>query len=340
MPQDAGAAQGAHATQGTVTARGAAPDGVDTARVVYGCMALGGGWGPEPYGPADIDQAEAVIEAALESGISVFDHADIYRRGKAEAVFGEVLSRTPGLRERVTLQTKCGIRLAEGDRPGRYDLRGTAILQRVEESLGRLRTDVIDVLLLHRPDPLADPREVAAALTSLRRQGLVRGFGVSNMNAAQIAALQAHLDFPLAVNQLEMSLDRRDWVEDGVLVNTAAAAAANGFPTGTIEYCLAHDVRLQAWGPLAQGRFTGREETGEQHATARLVRSLAGAKGTTPETIVLWWLQRHPARIAPVVGTGRPERIRACRDAALRDPDLTHDEWYDLWLTARGGPLP
>lgn len=167
----------------------------DRDRLLYGCMALGGGWDTEPYGPGDIDAAEAAIEAALDSGITGFDHADIYRHGKAEAVFGEVLSRTPGLRERITLQTKCGIRLAEGDGPGIYDLRGPTIVRRVEESLSRLRTDVIDVLLLHRPDPLADPAEVAEALTSLRRQGLAREFGVSNMSGAQIALLQSHLEF-------------------------------------------------------------------------------------------------------------------------------------------------
>ncbi|MGW7100024.1 aldo/keto reductase [Streptomyces sp. NPDC054838] len=308
-------------------------------RLLYGCMALGGSWDTSPYRAADIDAAEAAIEAALDSGIRVFDHADIYRHGKAEAVFGEVLARSPDLRERITLQTKCGIRLADGERPGSYDLRGVSITRRVEESLGRLRTDVIDVLLLHRPDPLAAPEDTAAALTSLRRQGLVRAFGVSNMNAAQIARLQAHLDFPLVANQLEMSLDRRDWLEDGVLVNTPAAAAG-GFPSGTIEYCLANGVGLQAWGALAQGRYTGRQESPEQRATALLLRTLADAKGTTPEAVLLWWLQRHPARIAPVVGSGRPDRIRACRDAAVREPDLTHEEWYALWLAARGAPLP
>ncbi|MFJ7265592.1 aldo/keto reductase family oxidoreductase [Streptomyces sp. NPDC099050] len=311
----------------------------DDTRLIYGCMALGGSWERGPYRAEDIDEAEAVIEAALDSGITMFDHADIYRHGKAEAVFGEVLARTPGLRERITLQTKCGIRLAEGDRPGIYDLRGASIVSRVEESLTRLRTDVIDVLLLHRPDPLADPAEIAEALTSLHRQGLVKRFGVSNMNAAQIAHLQRHLDLPLVANQLEMSLDRRDWLEDGVLVNTPAAAAV-GFPAGTVEYCTANGVRLQAYGPLAQGRFTGRESSVGEHATAEHLRALAKAKDTTPETILLWWLQRHPARIAPVIGTGRPERIRACRDAALRTPDLGHEEWYSLWLTARGGPLP
>ncbi|MFF0065692.1 MULTISPECIES: aldo/keto reductase [unclassified Streptomyces] len=308
-------------------------------RLVYGCMGLGGSWDREPYGARDIATAEAAVQAALDSGITVFDHADIYRHGKAEAVFGEVMDRAPELRERIVVQTKCGIRLADGERPGIYDLRGTTIVQRVEESLARLRIDVLDALLLHRPDPLADPDDVAAALSSLHRQGLVRRFGVSNMSAAQIAHLQKSLDLPLVVNQLEMSLQRRDWVEAGVVVNTDQAAAI-GFPLGTLEYCRANDVHVQAWGALAQGRFTGRQETPDEHATARLVAALAKDKGTSPETILLWWLQRHPARIAPVIGTARPERIRACRDAALGEPQLSHEEWYDLWLTARGAPLP
>ncbi|MEV4998178.1 aldo/keto reductase [Streptomyces niveus] len=308
-------------------------------RLLYGCMGLGGAWDTTPYGPGDIDAAETAVQAALDIGITTFDHADIYRHGKSEAVFGEVLSRTPALRERVVLQTKCGIRLADGDRPGIYDLRASSIVRRVEESLTRLRTDVIDVLLLHRPDPLADPDEVAGALTSLHEQGLVRRFGVSNMGGAQIAQLKSALGLPLVANQLEMSLQRRDWVEAGVLVNTPAAAGL-GYPLGTTEYCRANGIALQAWGALAQGRYTGREETPDEVATARLVASLAEAKNTTPETILLWWLRRHPAGITPVVGSARPERIRACADAAVREPELSHEEWYDLWLTARGAPLP
>lgn len=308
-------------------------------RVIYGCMGLGGTWDPQPIGAADIAEAEAAVAAALESGITTFDHADIYRFGKAESVFGEVLARSPGLRERVTIQTKCGIRLPDGHRVGLYDLRGATILQHVEASLARLRTDVIDVLLLHRPDPLADPEDVAAALTSLHGQGLVRAFGVSNMGAPQIAALQADLDVPLVANQLEMSLHRNDWVEAGVLVNTTQAAGV-GFPFGTIEYCRAHGIRLQAWGSLARGRYTGLQHTPTEESTARLVATLAEVKGTSPETILLWWLQRHPARVQPVIGTARPDRIRACADAATRDPDLTYDEWYGLWVAARGAPLP
>ncbi|MFL5860150.1 MAG: aldo/keto reductase [Solirubrobacteraceae bacterium] len=197
------------------------------------------------------------------------------------------------------------------NRPGLYDLRGEIIIRRVEESLGRLRTDVIDVLLLHRPDPLADPEDIARALSTLHGQGVVRSVGVSNMSAEQIVLLQSYLDQPLVANQLEMSLYRRDWLEAGVVLNTPEWAA-NGFPIGTIEHCRANGIRLQAWGALAQGRYTGREETATDQATAALVASLAAAKNTTSETILLWWLQRHPARISP----------------------------YGLWITARGSSLP
>ncbi|MFG3015835.1 aldo/keto reductase family oxidoreductase [Streptomyces cinerochromogenes] len=308
---------------------------IRTHKLVYGCMGLGGGWDTAPYTAEDIHRAETAIEAALTAGITAFDHADIYRYGKSEAVFGEVLARSPGLRERIVVQTKCGIRLPDGDRPGHYDLRGASIVRRVEESLARLRTDFLDVLLLHRPDPLADPREITAALASLHAQGLVRQFGVSNMNGPQIASLQAHMDLPLVVNQLEMSLHRRDWVESGVLFNTADAAR-NGFAPGTLEWCAANDVRLQAWSPIAQGRLTSHEDT----RVNRLVAEIARHKGTTPESVLLWWLQRHPARIAPVIGTTRPEGISACADAVHRRADLTHEEWYELWVAARGIPLP
>ncbi|WP_030019568.1 aldo/keto reductase [Streptomyces monomycini] len=312
----------------------AAPTDIRTHQLAYGCMGLGGDWDTRPYTPQDVQHAETAIEAALAAGITAFDHADIYRHGKSEAAFGEVLARTPGLRERVVLQTKCGIRLPEGDRPGHYDLRGASILRRVEESLARLRTDVLDVLLLHRPDPLADPQDIAEALSSLHAQGLVRQFGVSNMSGPQIAALQAHVDVPLVVNQLEMSLARRDWVEAGVLVNTPAAAR-NGFAPGTLEHCTAHGIRLQAWGSLARGGLTHTDTP-----VGHLVTAFARRKDTTPEAILLWWLQRHPAGITPVVGTTRPERIGACADAVRREPELTHEEWYELWIAARGTPLP
>ncbi|GAA4473665.1 aldo/keto reductase [Phytohabitans houttuyneae] len=305
--------------------------------MLLGCMRLGGEG--DRVGSADIAAAEAAVGAALEAGITVFDLADIYRGGRSETVFGEVLRRAPGLRERIVIQTKCGIRLADADMPGHYDLRGASIRRRVEQSLRRLGVDAIDILLLHRPDPLADPADVGETLDALRTEGLVRRFGVSNMSAPQIALLQAHLSVPFTVNQLQMSLRHRDWLEAGVLVNTAEAAA-NGFPLGTVEHCVANGIALQAWEPLAQGRYTGRQETPAEVATARLVADLARDKGTTPETVVLWWLRRHPAGITPVIGSTRPSRIAACADAVRRPPELTHEEWYRLWVTARGAKLP
>lgn len=308
-------------------------------RAWYGCMGLGGDPDAPHHDAADVRQAEEVVTAALDAGITAFDHADIYRRGRSEAVFGEILAADPALRDRILLQTKCGIRPASGDRVGLYDFRSAHIRASLVGSLERLRTDHVDVLLLHRPDPLADWDAVADTLHDLHRQGLVRAVGVSNMATPQIAALQSRLELPIVANQLELSLARRDFVEAGVLVNQAATAAV-GFPLGTLEHCLANGIQVQSWGPLAQGRYTGRERTPEEVATAALIAEIAREKGTTPETVVLWWLRRHPARIVPVVGTTSPDRIRACRDAATREPDLTHEEWYGLWVTARGAPLP
>jgi len=311
-----------------------------SSRPLYGCMGLGGAGNEPGYGAVEIAQAESVIEASLSVGITAFDHADIYNRGKAEAVFGEVLSRAPDLRNRIQIQTKCGIRLPNAGTLGFYDLRPGSIAARVAESLERLHTDWIDVLLLHRPDPLTHPADIAQALTSLHEQGLVRQFGVSNMSAPQIDHLQRYLELPLMANQLEMSLHSRDWVEAGVLVNTSSAAS-NGFPLGTVEYCMANGLQLQAWGSLAQGRYSGRPGGDDvDAATGQLVGTIAAAHHTTPEAVVLWWLQQHPAGIAPVIGSTNPGRILACADAVNRPPALTHEEWYELWTTARAANLP
>lgn len=309
-----------------------------TARVAYGCMGLGR-WDGQPVGAAEHARAEAAVAAALAAGITTFDHADIYGHGSAETVFGELLRRSPGLRSQVQVQSKCGIRLADGDRPGLYDLRPATIRERVHQSLERLQTDYLDTLLLHRPDPLADPAEVAAALDELYDEGLVLAIGVSNMSAAQIEAIQRHTELPITVNQLEMSLLAREWLEGGVLVNTASYSAV-GFPHGTVEHCRHHGIALQAWGSLAGGRFTGMPRDPQDEVVATQVAALAEHHHTTPEAILLAWLQRHPAAIVPVIGTTNPDRIRACADAAAGKVTLTHDEWYELWIAARGAPLP
>jgi predicted oxidoreductase len=289
-----------------------------------------------------VDQAAAAVQAALDAGITLFDHADIYRSGKSEAVFGEVLATTPGLREQIRLQTKCGIRLNERGLQTHYDLSRDAILERVNGSLKRLRTDHVDILLLHRPDPLADPAEVASAVGQLMDEGKVRQVGVSNMSAAQIGVLQDRLETPVVANQLEMSLLKRAWLESQVLVNHPEHLDYS-FPHGTLEYCTRNNITLQAYGSLAKGVYTGAEPdspTSAEAATAALVAELAGEYGTSGEAVLLGWLMKHPAGIAPVIGTANPDRIRACGDAARVAQALTRADWYKLWITARGSNIP
>ena len=317
-------------------------------RLIYGCMGLGGPWGSARYGAAEIDHAAEAIEAARGIGIDRFDHADIYRGGTSESVFGEVLARSTGLRERVWIQSKVGIRLGEDGLDAYYDLSAEGIRSRVRAILERLGTDYLDCLLLHRPDPLLDPAEVGAAVVRLIDEGAVRAVGVSNFSAAQMAALEDHLPAPLAANQLELSLGRHDFVDSGILVNHAEATGV-AFPHGTLEHCARTGAEVQAWAPLAGGRYTGRPTAREGFAgpraeaevgTARLVAQLAEAKGVTREAIVLGWLMRHPARIAPVIGSARPERIAACAAAEGVAEAMTRPEWYALYTAARGRRVP
>lgn len=311
-------------------------------RLIFGCMGLGGGWGSGPLEAAHVKAAHEAVEAALDAGIRDFDHADIYAHGKAEEVFGRVLAERPGLRGRIRLQTKCGIRLSSPERAGQYDSSREWILAQTEESLRRLGTGHVETLLIHRPDPLAHPEEIAEAFLELRDAGKVGRLGVSNMSAEQMRWLQSALPEPLAANQLEMSLHRTGWLESGVLVNHPEAAEV-GFPHGTVEYCQVTGVELQAWGALAQGRYSGAAgtaETGPDAAAAALVGELAESKGCAPEAVVLGWLLRHPAGIRPVVGTSNPARIRASRDAERVAAGMNRHEWYSLWVAARGRALP
>ncbi|WP_028987873.1 aldo/keto reductase [Thermicanus aegyptius] len=316
--------------------------GISTSRLVLGCMSFGGEWSRNEITEEDILQAERAVDAALSIGISMFDHANIYTRGKAEETFGRVLKRKPGLREKIVIQSKCGIRFAEGSVPGRYDFSKEHILKEVDGSLQRLGIEYLDVLLLHRPDPLMDPEEVAEALGKLKSSGKVRYFGVSNMNAAQIRFLQQALPDRIAVNQLELSLARLDFLDEGVHVNQKAGTAVH-FSEGLLEHCQMEKIQIQAWGPLAQGRFSGRPLTDEPEnirKTAHLVQQMASEKETTPEAIVLGWLMKHPAMIQPVIGTANPDRIVACKDAERQSQLMTREEWYTLYVSSRGKALP
>lgn len=309
---------------------------IDVGPLVYGCMALGGDWGGDPITEADVAQAHAAVEAALEIGVKLFDHADIYRRGKAEAVFGELLKRDAGLRAKVRLQSKCGIRFADDTNPGRYDLSADYIEHSVDGILKRLAVERIDILLLHRPDALMEPAEVARAFGRLKAAGKVGHLGVSNMHAGQMRWLQTALAEPIVANQLELSLAKLDALDVGTTFNDPQAATRPGGIAwgGTLEYAQQHGVQLQAWGSLAQGRFNDPAAS----AAARVVHEIAEAHRTTANAVLLAWLLRHPAGIQPVIGSGNAERIRACADATRIQ--LSRDEWYRLYVAARGQALP
>lgn len=304
---------------------------LQVSRIAYGCMQLSKAWDDAPITASEIASALTLVETALEQGITLFDHADIYARGKSELLFGEALRQMPGLRDRIVLQSKCGIRFAntpQAGMPARYDFSRDYLLDSVEGSLRRLGTDRLDLLMLHRPDPLMQPEEVANAFEALKQSGKVRYFGVSNHTASQISLLQKFVNQPLVVNQIEVSLLHHYPISETILGNQQGGTYAGA--TGTLDYCREHEILLQAWSPLAGGKLPG--------LAAELVAELARAKGTSPEAVLLAWLLKHPAPIQPVVGTTNPERLVAsCAGDAV---ELSREEWYGLLAAARGVGVP
>ncbi len=314
---------------------------LEVSRLAYGCMNIGARWDHAPLTDAEKAAAVEVVVAAVEAGITLFDHADIYTRGKSEAVFAGVWQALPGLRDRIVLQSKCGIRFADDPHPGdpaRYDFSYQHIVDSVDGSLRRLKTDFLDILLLHRPDPLVEPEEVARAFDALHAGGKVRHFGVSNHTAGQMELLRRTVDQPLVINQVEVSLLHAHLINEGILANQEGGPSAR--TTGLLDYCRLHNVMIQAWSPVAGGRLFNPPDDAEAHIreAAALVARLAEAKQTSKEAIVLGWLLRHPAGIQPVVGTTKPARVRS---SCLADTvDLTREEWYALFTAARGAQVP
>jgi predicted oxidoreductase len=302
--------------------------GVQVSRIALGCMGLSGTWNPAEFDAAKLERGVGALRAAWEAGITFFDFADIYGRGTCEQVWPEAVARVPGLGERAVVCTKVGIRLGSGDDPYRYDHSFAYVLRAVDASLRRLGSERVDLLLLHRPDPLTHPREVARALNTLVRSGKVGAVGVSNYTPAQIRALQAFLDFPLAASQPSFSLWNLRPLEDG-----------------TLDICEELDLLPMAYSPLAGGLLAGRRELRpDDPARERLeglraeLRRQAEVYGCTPTQVALAWLLAHPAGVVPVVGSTDPEHIReaagACR---IR---LGREDWYRLWVAARGSRLP
>lgn len=304
---------------------------MDVSRLAYGCMRLSGSWDRALVDDAVIERGIGVLEAAVQAGYTFFDHADIYGDTACESIFGHALEKHPDWRERLVVATKCGIRFEDEPNPGqphRYDFSYDHILTSVDESLARLRMPRIDLLMLHRPDFLADPAEIARAFTELRAAGKVREFGVSNFRPSLLSAVQSSLPFPLQVNQVEIHPLRLDCFTDG-----------------TLDQCLEKRITPMAWSPLAQGRVgAGFEPKAdapdrEHHVSILAVLDEAGAAyGCDRTVIALAWLLRHPAGIVPVVGTVDPVRIET---AARADGiAMDRDTWYRILRAARGVKLP
>ena len=281
-----------------------------------------------------VKEVEELVETALSVGINAFDLADIYGRGRCEELLGLVLKNRPDLREKMWIQSKCGIRIEEFTY---FDFSKEYILQSVDGILERLQVDHLDSLLLHRPDALMESDQVAEAFDLLYKQGKVRDFGVSNQNPMMMELLKKDVKQPLAVNQLQLSAAFTPGFESGFHVNMEDSQAA--MRDGSIfEYCKLHDVVIQAWSVLQFGYFKGNFVGNEKfQALNQVLDRLAFKYGVTPSTIAISWILRYPAKMQAVVGTTNPKHLREVSQAA--NFSLTRKEWYEIYLAA-GNNLP
>lgn len=284
-------------------------------RIIAGCMRM------DKVSP---EEADRFIHSSLEFGINLFDHADVYgaSAGICEELFGKLV--TPSMRDKMILQTKCGV--IKG-RPA-YDFSREHILSSVDESLARLRTDHVDLLLLHRPDTLADPAEIAEAFALLHRQGKVLEFGVSNQNTFQMQLLQKYSDYPIRVNQLQAGIAHPHIFAAGQSVNSDRYFAPDR-DGGVLPFCRLNDIVIQAWSPFQTGFFGGVFFDHEKYPSLnRVLDRLAEEYSTTPTAIATAWILRHPAGLQVLSGTMKPHRLQQMCDAT--NITLSRDEWYEL----------
>ena len=289
-----------------------------SSRLVYGCMRISG-----DNSSADREKGKAAIRAAIEAGYTHFDHADVYGGGNSESVFSEVLEEDPALRNRILITGKCGILQStelNGAFTKRYDFTRDYLLGSVEGSLQRLGTDYLDLFLLHRPDYLMNPEEVAAVFETLKEQGKVMHFGVSNFRPSQLSLLQKYCSVPLLANQVEINIDNMGAMLDG-----------------TLDQCMELNVTPMAWCPLGGVVYPAWGETLSEDQYGRIQVELASQSrkyDAKPWVVVLAWLLKHPSNILPIIGSTQPSRIKA----ALQSLDLeyTREDWYRL-LQARNG---
>ena len=294
--------------------------GIKVPTIAVGCMRI-----------SDKTEKEVsqFVDTALSNGANFFDHADIYGGGKSEEVFGKAIASLD--REKLLIQTKCGIR------KGFFDFSYDHIINSVDGSLRRLGTDYIDVLLLHRPDALMEPQEVARAFDYLKNSGKVRYFGVSNQNPHQMALLQNSLNVPICANQLQFGVMHTPMIDFGVNVNMQNDAGVNR-DAGNIEYCRLNNITIQPWSPMQHGFFKGCFIDNEKFPELNETLKRIGEKyGVSKTTIAFSWILRHPAKMQPVTGTTNLTRLKDCIKST--EINITREEWYEIYRSA-GNVLP
>lgn len=292
-------------------------------RIALGCMRIA---------DKSVEEVEELVKTALDLGINFFDHADIYGRGKSEAVFGEVLKRNPELREKMIIQTKCAIV------PGkRYDFSKEHILKSVNESLERLQTNYVDILLLHRPDALCEPKEVAEAFDELYESGKVKYFGVSNHTPLQIQLLQKYTKHPIIINQLQLSIVHSVMIDSGMNMNMKESWAQDK-DGGVLDYCRLNDITIQPWSIVQASWEEGTFLNNPNYQKLNdVMQELADEYHVTKSAIAVAWILRHPACMQPIAGTTSPIHLK--ETVAACDIELTRQQWYDLYA-ASDKPLP
>ncbi|MBO8416178.1 MAG: aldo/keto reductase [Proteobacteria bacterium] len=298
-------------------------------RLAMGCMRIN---------RLTVNELERLINEALELGINFFDHADIYGRGECERLFGQVLQRTPSLRFKMILQDKCDI-VPEWAGGKRFDTSRKHIIKSVLDSLSRLCTDHLDILLLHRADPLCDPQELAETFADLKREGLVRYFGVSNYRPQKISLLQRYCKDPLIINQVQLSVLHCPSIDAEVCFNVCGDDMAVDREGGLIDYCRLHDITLQPWCPLQgsawrEGTFIDNPKYARLNA---VLGRIAAERGVSKAAVAIAWLLRHPARMQPILGTTSIEHLR--ENCKAVEVSLSRQEWLDLY-TAEGKVMP
>ena len=297
----------------------------EVSRIILGCMRM----------PSlSVREAARQIEKAVESGINFFDHASCYGRGEAEERFGDALRETSTKREDLWIQTKCGLCFERNE----FDWTKENILTSVDESLRRLKMDYLDVLLLHRPDLIYDPEEVAEAFELLEQSGKVRFFGVSNVPMMQLKVLKKFVKQPLSINQLQLSITASQLIDQTLYVNDLTTDLSLDRDNGLLDYCRLEDITIQAWSPLQFGKFEGCFVDHPDFPELNQALSELSEKYKVSKTaIAIAWILRHPAKMQVIAGTMNPKHLEDYCEATK--VELTHHEWYQLYL-ASGKKLP